>query len=70
MKKYVVTILGNVWRNASAPFNMNVTDVAELDESAILYNVVPGTYRIYRGRSNWIRWTFGQCGSRNRLVHN
>jgi len=38
---------GNVWKNASASYNMKETDVAELDRSAIIRNVTPGIYRVY-----------------------
>lgn len=38
---------GTTWQNASAPYNMNVKDVAELDEYAIIRNLTPGIYRIY-----------------------
>ena len=38
---------GTTWRNVTSAYNMNATDVAELDQSAIIYNVTPGIYRIY-----------------------
>ncbi len=44
---YLQQAYGNVWKNVSAPFNMNVTDTNMLDESAVVRNVAPGTYRIY-----------------------
>ena len=44
---YLQRAYSGVWRNASAPYYMNVKDANELDESAIVRNVVPGTYRIY-----------------------
>ncbi len=44
---YLQRAYGSVWRNASAPFYMSAKDTNELDQAAIIRNVVPGTYRIY-----------------------
>ena len=44
---YLQRAYGNVWRNVTSAYNMNMIDVAELDKSAIVYNVSPGTYRVY-----------------------
>lgn len=44
---YLQRAYGNVWKNASAPYNMNVKDTNELDKSAIIRNLTPGTYRIF-----------------------
>lgn len=44
---YLQRAYGNSWNNASQPFYMSVEDASELDESAIIYNISPGTYRIF-----------------------
>lgn len=44
---YLQRAYGNVWRNVTSAYNMNETDISELDRSAIIYNVSPGTYRVY-----------------------
>ena len=38
---------GTTWQNVTPAYDMNETDIAQLDQSAIIYNVTPGTYRIY-----------------------
>lgn len=38
---------GTTWQNVTSAYNMNEKDVAELDRSAIVYNVTPGIYRVY-----------------------
>lgn len=44
---YLQRAYGNTWRNVTSAYNMHVTDTNELDQSAIIYNVSPGTYRVY-----------------------
>ncbi len=44
---YLQRAYGNVWQNVSAACHMSVQDVAQLDKSAIIRNVTPGTCRIY-----------------------
>ena len=44
---YLQRSYGNAWRNATSAYNINKKDLYELDESAIIYNVTPGTYRVY-----------------------
>lgn len=44
---YLQRAYGTVWRNVTEAYNINVKDTNELDKSAIIYNVSPGTYRVY-----------------------
>ena len=44
---YLQRAYGNVGRNVTSAYNMHVEDTNELDESAIIYNVTPGTYRVF-----------------------
>ena len=44
---YLQRAYGNVWQNVTSAYNINVKDTNELDEYAIIYNVSPGTYRVY-----------------------
>ncbi len=44
---YLQRAYGNEWKNVSEAYNMNLKDVVELDEYAIIHDVAPGTYRVY-----------------------
>lgn len=44
---YLQRAYGNTWQNVTSAYNINVKDTNELDEYAIIYNVSPGTYRVY-----------------------
>ena len=47
VRMYLQRAYGTTWQNVTSAYNMKAYDIAEFDESAIIRNVSPGTYRIY-----------------------